>query len=110
MVDGKKRYRENNSINVKILSSISIITYGINSEVIFNNKNNDTNTSSLINSLPPNIIANHSIKFIISVIINRNDNNNNNNNNIFYMYSGNALSCISPSSDVLICNNNNNKS
>ena len=58
MVDGKKRYGENNSTNVKILSSISIITYGINSDIIVNNKNNHTNTSELINSLPPNIIAN----------------------------------------------------
>ena len=97
MVDGKKRYGENNSTNVKMLSLISIITYCINSDIIVNNKNNDTNTSSLINSLQPNIIANHSIKFLISVIINRNDNNNNNNNNIFYMYSGHTLSCISPS-------------
>ena len=109
MVDGKKRYGENNGTNIKMLSSISIITDGINSDIIFNNKNNDTNIS-LINSLPPNIIANHLIKFLISVIINRNNNNNNNDDNIFYMYSGNTLSCISPSSDILICNNNNNKS
>ena len=70
MIDGKKRYGKNNSTNVKMLSLISIITYGINSDIIFNNKNNDTNTSSLINSLPPNIIANHSIswiKFLVSI-------------------------------------------
>ena len=93
--------------NIKILSSISIITYGINCDIIFNN-NNNTNTSLLIDSLPINIIINHStssIKFLVSIIINCN-----NNNNTFYIYSGNTLSCISPSLGILIYNNNNNKS
>ena len=56
-----------------------------------------------------NITANHStpsIIFLISIIIN----GNNNNNNIFYMYTGNTLSCISPSWGILIYKNNNNKS
>ena len=85
------------SPNTTITPSFITSTNTIINSIFEHNINHEMCKFFNINE-PINIIANNStssIKFLISIIIN--GNNNNNDNNIFYMYSGNTLSCISPS-------------
>ena len=75
-------------------SNINIITTGSSGNIIFK-----TSSSILINSLPTDFIAQHSTSNItinVPIIIKRDTTSNKQ----FHIYSGNLLSCISPSNGI----------